>query len=283
MIAWLGTGLLGAGFVRAALGRGETVHVWNRSLDKARALEADGATAFVDPAEAVRGAARVHITLSDDTAVDELLELTSPGLGADTIIVDHTTTSPVGTAARVAQWTERGVAFQHAPVFMGPQNARDATGFMLASGDRARFDLLEPVLARMTGKVVYFGPVPERAAGMKLLGNLFLVSMVAGLTDVLTLAKALGIPSADAAGLFDVFNPGAMLPARLKRMLEADFGHASWNLAMARKDTRLMMEAAAEGGQELAVIPGAAAAMDRWLASGHAADDWTVIAADALT
>jgi len=282
MIAWLGTGLLGAGFVRAALGRGETVHVWNRSLDKARALEADGATAFGDPVEAVRGAARVHVTLSDDAAVDDVLERARRGFAADVILVDHTTTSPAGTAARVARWTERGVAFQHAPVFMGPQNALDATGFILASGDRGRFDTLEPVLARMTGKVVYFGPVPERAAGMKLLGNLFLVSMMAGLTDVLTLAKALGIPPADAAGLFDVFNPGAMLPARLKRMLEADFGHASWNLAMARKDTRLMMEAAAAGGQELAVIPGAAAAMDRWLASGHAADDWTVIAADAL-
>ncbi len=283
MVAWLGTGLLGAGFVRAMLNRGDDVQVWNRSPDKARALEADGAKAFADPADAVRGADRVHLCLSDDAAVDDVLELARPGFGAGVVVVDHTTTSPAGAAARIKRWTERGVPFQHAPVFMGPANALESTGFMLTSGDRALVDRLEPVLSKMTGQLLYFGPVPERAAGMKLLGNLFLVSMIAGATDVLALAKALGIPAGDAAGLFDSFNPGAMLPARLKRVLQADFEHASWNLAMARKDTRLMMESADEGGVPLKFIPAAAAEMDRWLAAGHAADDWTIIASSVVS
>ncbi len=283
MVAWLGTGLLGSGFVRALLGRGETVHVWNRSVDKARALEANGARAFTNPVDAVRGADLVHLTVSDDAAVDDVLEMARPGLGKSAVIVDHTTTSPDGTAARAARWKERGVAFQHAPVFMGPQNALDGTGFMLLSGDRARFDALEPALTPMTGRVVYFGPQPERAAGMKLLGNLILVAMIAGLTDMLTLAKALHIPAGDAAGLFDLFNPGAALPARLKRLLDADFEHPSWNLAMARKDARLMIEAAAEGGRALTVVPAAAELMDRWLTTGHAQEDWTVIASEVVS
>ena len=37
-IAFLGTGLLGAAFVEAAQKRGEQVTVWNRTIDKARAL-----------------------------------------------------------------------------------------------------------------------------------------------------------------------------------------------------------------------------------------------------
>lgn len=278
MIAWLGTGLLGSGFVRALRRRGEDVQVWNRSIDKARALEADGARAVADAADAVRGATRVHVCLSDDAAVDAVLEQARGGLGKDVVIVDHTTTSPAGAAARVKRWTAAGHPFQHAPVFMGPANALDATGFMLASGDKGLFDRLQPDLATMTGKLLYFGPVPERAAGMKLLGNLFLVAMIAGATDVLALAKSLGIPPADAAGLFDSFNPGAMLPARMKKMLEGDFANASWNLAMARKDTRLMMEAADKGGVPLKFIPSAAAEMDKWLAEGHGADDWTIIA-----
>ena len=277
MIAWLGTGLLGSGFVHALLERGETVRVWNRSIDKARALEAGGATAVADAAEAVRGATRVHVCLSDDRAVDEVLEAARPGLAKGQIIVDHTTTSPAGAAERVTRWAERGMRFQHAPVFMGPQNAREASGFMLASGDKGLYDELAPALSKMTGRLLYFGPIPERAAGMKLLGNLFLVSMVAGATDVLALGKAMGIPAGDVAGLFESFNPGAQLPARMKRMLDADFAHPSWNLAMARKDTRLMMEAADRGGVPLKFIPAAAAEMDRYLAAGHSADDWTVI------
>ncbi|MDE3215266.1 MAG: NAD(P)-dependent oxidoreductase, partial [Gemmatimonadota bacterium] len=278
MIAWLGTGLLGSGFVRALRQRGETVHVWNRSSDKARALEADGAIAFDDPADAVRGVPRVHVCLSDDAAVDDVLALARPGLASDVVLVDHTTTSPARTAERVARWTALGIAFQHAPVFMGPQNALDATGFMLASGHRGLYSRLEPELSKMTGRLVYLGPEVPRAAGMKLLGNLFLEAMIGGLTDVLTLARALGIPPDEAAKLFDWFNPGAQAPARVARMLEGDFEHASWNLSMARKDARLMMEAAQAGGRDLTVIPAVAALMDRWLQAGHGNEDWTVIA-----
>ncbi len=230
----------------------------------------------------MKGATRLHLALSDDAAVDDVLERARPGFGPDLVIVDHTTTSPSGTATRAARWAERGVAFQHAPVFMGPQNALESSGIMMASGDRARFDLLSPELSKMTGKLIYMGPRPERAAGFKLLGNMFLMFMTTGMADVLALAKAEGIAPADAAGLFDQFNPGAMVPARLKRMLEGDFSHPSWELAMARKDARLMIEEAARGKVPLAVLPAIAAEMDRWIGKGHAHDDWTVVAKDSL-
>jgi 3-hydroxyisobutyrate dehydrogenase len=280
-IAFYGIGLLGANFVRALRRRGEVVHVWNRSPDKARALEADGAKAFDDPAECARGAARAHLTLSDDAAVDALLERVRPGLDAGATIVDHTTTSHAGAVVRAKTWADRGVAFQHAPVFMGPQNALESTGIMLASGDRARFDALAPELSKMTGKLVYLGADPARAAAMKLLGNSFLMAMTAGLADVLALGKAMGVPPADAASLFDTFNPAGTIPARLQRMM-SDNATPSWTLAMARKDARLMTEEAARGGVELAIVPAVARAMDRWIEKGHGQDDWTVIAKDAV-
>src|SRR5262245_8220390 len=117
MIAFFGTGLLGAGFVRAALRRGEQVQVWNRSHEKAKALEADGAKAFEQPADAARAATRIHVVLSDDAAVDDVLERARKGFAAGVTIVDHTTTSPRGTSERAARWASRGIAFQHAPVF----------------------------------------------------------------------------------------------------------------------------------------------------------------------
>lgn len=41
MIAWLGTGLLGANFVRALRRRGHEVRVWNRTAERARRLCAE--------------------------------------------------------------------------------------------------------------------------------------------------------------------------------------------------------------------------------------------------
>jgi 3-hydroxyisobutyrate dehydrogenase len=278
MIAFLGTGLLGGNFVRALRRRGEPVQAWNRTPEKARALRSDGAVACESPAAAVSGAARVHLALSDDAAVDEVLEQALPGLSPGAAIVDHTTTSPPGTAARAARWTARGFAFQHAPVFMGPVNALEGTGLMLASGDRGRFDALAPALEKMTGRLAWVGPQAERAAGLKLVGNLFLMAMTTGLIDALALARAVGIPPAEAGALFDLFNPGASVPQRVKRILAADWSHPSWELIMARKDARLMLEAAAAGGVALALLPTIAEAMDAALARGEAHSDWTVLA-----
>jgi 3-hydroxyisobutyrate dehydrogenase len=282
MIAFFGMGLLGSNFVRALRRRGEDVQVWNRSPDKATALEAEGARAFADPAEAARGATRVHLTLPDDAVVDDVLERARPGLAAGAVIIDHSTTSTQGVLARIARWRERGVTFVHAPVFMGPQNARESTGIMMLSGPRSIVEPLRPVLAPMTGKLVDLGERPDGAAAFKLLGNLFLICMTAGLAEMLALAKALHVPPAEAASLFEHFNPGTTIAPRIKRMTDAAFSDPSWELAMARKDARLMIDAASEAGVPLALLPAIAARMDAVLAEGHAEDDWTVIAKDAV-
>ena len=277
MIAFFGMGLLGSGFVRALRRRGEEVHVWNRTGSKATALEAVGARAFAEPAEAARGATHIHLTLSDDAAVDDVLERARPGFAPDVVIFDHTTTSATGAAERITRWKERGVAFFHAPVFMGPQNALESSGIMLASGDSAQVETVRPHLEPMTGKLVYLGPRPDAAASFKLLGNLFLMFLTTGLADMLALAKALDVSPTDAATLFDYFNPGASVAARMKRMVDGKFSEPSWELSMARKDAGLMLDEAARAKVPLAILPAIAARMDEVIAAGHGGDDWTVL------
>src|SRR4051812_26860951 len=106
MIAFLGMGLLGSNFVKALLRKGQQVNVWNRTASKARTLEEFGAKAYDDVAEAVKGADRIHVTLSDDAAVDEILEKASAGFSPGVIIIDHTTTSAAGAARRTQYWKE---------------------------------------------------------------------------------------------------------------------------------------------------------------------------------
>ena len=63
-IAVYGAGLLGSGFVENLLAKGERVVVWNRTPAKLAALVAKGAVAAADPAEAARGAERVHLAFA---------------------------------------------------------------------------------------------------------------------------------------------------------------------------------------------------------------------------
>lgn len=277
-IAFLGTGLMGSGFVRRLRAGGHEVNVWNRSAAKARALEAVGARAFDDPAAALAGVARIHLSLADDASVDAVLEPLAAAIPADTWIVDHTTTAVTPTAERVARWDARGWTFVHAPVFMGPANAAEGSGLMLVSGAKARHDALLPALQQMTGRVVYLGEAPERAAAFKLFGNLTLIGIMGVLGDVNRLAHAVGIPTAEAFSLFEHFNPGQMLPARAARIASGDVTSPSFEVSMARKDVRLMIEEARRGGVDLFVMPGVAAMFDAAIARGEGALDSAVAA-----
>jgi len=280
MKAFIGMGLLGSNFVQAMIKKGEQVQVWNRTAAKAKALEAYGAKAFADVAEAVKGAETIHVTLKDDASVDEVLAMASAGFAPGATIIDHTTTSAKGAVERTAAWKAKGYTYLHAPVFMGPPNALESSGTMLVSGDQDVIRRVTPELSKMTGRLVNFGPEEGKAAAMKLTGNLFLLALTAGLSDTLAVAKSMGIPATDILALFADWNPGASVPARLKRITDGDFANPSWELNMARKDAGLMMEAAAAGGTKLAVIPAIAAEMDKWIANGHGNDDWSVIAKD---
>ena len=277
MIAFLGMGLLGSNFVQALIKKGEKVQVWNRTYARAKALETFGAKAFEQVQDAVNGADRIHITLKDDDSVNEVLEKAISGFKPGVIIIDHTTTSSEGAAERTANWKKRGFTYLHAPVFMGPQNALESTGYMLVSGEESLINKLKPELSRMTGKLIELGSASNTAAGIKLIGNLFLISLTAGLSDALSLAKDLKIPAAMVSGLFDSWNPGSMVPGRLKKIIQNDFSQPSWELDMARKDARLMMEEAKKAGTNLTVIPSIAGLMDEYISKGHGKEDWMII------
>ena len=134
----------------------------------------------------------------------------------------------------------------------------------------------------MTGKLLNFGAEVGKAAAIKLAGNAFLVCFTAGLRDTLCLAKALDLSVADLFTLFDSWNPGTQLQARLKRMTSGDYTNPSWELSMARKDTGLFIEAAGKAKTDLALIPTIAALMDEWIEKGYGHQDWTVMAKDCI-
>jgi 3-hydroxyisobutyrate dehydrogenase len=279
-VAFLGTGLLGAAMVERMLGQGDSVTVWNRTVSKAQALQPAGAVVARTARDAVNGAEHVHLTLTDDTVVDAILTEVAPALSGDAIVMDHSTTSPVATRARARRLTKSGVRFLHAPVFMSPQMCREGKGLIMVSGPSGVFDVVQPALARMTGDVWYLGERSELAAAYKLFGNSMLFAINAGLADVLAMARNLDVPGEDAVALFSRFNTSLAIPMRGRKMAAGDFS-AMFELAMARKDVRLMLESA--GDQPLIVLPALAARMDDVIAAGHGKDDLASIAAPVVS
>ena len=279
-IAFLGTGLLGSGFIEAAAARGDRVTIWNRTAEKAQALTKFGVTVAATPADAVLGAERVHLVLKDDAVVESVIEALRPGLSPDTIICDHTTTQPALTAARATRLNAQGVRYLHCPVFIGPAAARKGEGAIMSSGPQALFDAVKPALERMAVKVQYFGERPDLAAAYKLFGNEFIIGLSALVADVFTVAAGSHVTPRDALQVLDVLNPATTLAGRGHNMARGDYT-PSFELEMARKDVRLMIETA--GVLPLAALPSIAERMDALIAAGRGADDLAVLGVDALS
>lgn len=278
-IAFLGTGLLGSGLVEAAAKRGEQITVWNRTIDKARALEQFGARVADTPADAVRGVSRVHLVLKDDAVVEAVIAALRPGLDRDAIIIDHTTTQPALTAARATRLNAEGVRYLHCPVFIGPEAARAGQGTILASGPQALFDAVSDDLRRMAPRVEYFGERPDLAAVYKLCGNAMIIGLASTIADVFALASTSGVAPNDTLRLLDFLNPVSIITGRGRKMIARNYAPA-FELAMARKDVRLMIETA--GSTPLSVLPAIAARMDALIAEGHGGDDVGIIARDSV-
>lgn len=273
-IALLGTGLLGSAIAEAAAKRGDIVTAWNRSPDKARALADFGIRIAASAVDAVRGAQRVHLVVKDDAAVEEVIASMRGGLAVDAVVIDHSTTLPETTAARVARLAAEGMRYLHCPVFMTPMAARATQGSIVAAGPRAVFDAVADDLAKMTGRLEYLGERGDAAAATKLFGNALILSLIGTMADMLALARGSGMSGQDAIDVARLFDLNAMVATRGGNMAAGRFV-LGFELAMARKDLALMLETA--GSQPLSVLPGIASRMDALIAAGRGSEDVTIL------
>ncbi|MFN6337877.1 MAG: NAD(P)-dependent oxidoreductase [Cyanobacteriota bacterium] len=266
---------MGRSFALQQLASGRKVHVWNRRAEKAQALESAGAVAFEQANQAVAGVERIHLSLAVAGAVDDVLESIASAAPALAPIIDHSTTGPGPTAQRPVRWVALGLIDLHTPVFMTAANAEAGTGFMLLSGNPEHCTLVMPALEAMASKVVILGPDPGRAAAFKLMGILGLLSMSAMAGEVMRLAKACGIPAVEAAGLFQVFNPGDVLPERAMKMVAGPYAPPSATVVMMRKDLRSMLSEAEQQSIDMALLPAMDDLLSAAISRGEVALDVT--------
>jgi 3-hydroxyisobutyrate dehydrogenase len=106
--------------------------------------------------------------------------------------------------------------------------------------------------------------------------------LTASISDSFALAKALDFPEEEVGAVFDIFNLGSSIQARTKRIRSRDYAHPTWELAMARKDARLMQEEAELSGIHLPLISAVGKQMDQFIADGHGNDDWLLFTKHSL-
>jgi len=275
-VALIGTGTMGAPMAANLARAGRAVAVWNRTPAKAQGL---GAEVAETPAAAARGAEAIGIVVTDDQAVEAVLEGPDgvlAGLEPGALVVDMTTTS-VGSKQRSAERVRAaGGRFVDAPVFGSRPQAEQGALWAVVGADEADLPAVEELLGPLTEGVLHVGAVGAGAA-VKLAGNLLLFSMLNGLAEAIAFTEAHGI---DPAHLVEVVGrTGFRSPyfdVKGKQMMEGDYA-PRFTVDNAVKDLRLITESAAEAGISLGSTEAAKAVFDETSASGFGAEDMTAL------
>jgi 3-hydroxyisobutyrate dehydrogenase len=275
-VAVLGTGIMGGPMARNLLRAGHEVTVWNRTMEKAKALEDEGARVASTPADAVRDAEIVLTMLADALAVEETLI----GSGALDVMpqgalwIQSSTIGVAATERLAEQAGERGITFVDAPVLGTKKPAEDGQLFMLASGPEEARARCEPVFDAVSRGHVWLG---EAGLGtrLKLVANSWILCTIENLSETFVLAQTLGV---DPRSFLEVISGGGMdMPyAHLKgeAILNQDFP-ASFPLVHARKDVALILDAA--GDVDLPLVRATLQQFDRAFELGHGDEDMSAV------
>lgn len=265
-IAWLGTGIMGAPMARHVAQAGNDVVVWNRTRDKAEAI--DGVEVAGDPAGAVAGARVVVTMLSDGAAVEEVIGQALEAIDAGAIWWQASTVGLEATERLAELASDRGLAYVDAPVLGTKQPAEAGELTVLASGPPDALDTLAPLFDAVGSKTVRLDQAGE-ATRAKLVMNHWVLALTTATAETIGLARALGVDprlflEGIAGGPLD--SGYAQLKGAL--ILEDRTGEASFPLRLAHKDARLVVEAARAHGADLGLAPAVAERFSRAAEAG---------------
>ncbi|HUP06454.1 MAG TPA: NAD(P)-dependent oxidoreductase, partial [Caldimonas sp.] len=194
-IGWIGVGRMGEAMVKRLVQHGARVKVWNRTRSKAEPMAEHGATLADTRAElAACGVVFTMVSTTDDlkqVLFDE--DGVAAGATKPAVVVDCSSISDTGSAEIRARLEALGVAYLCAPVSGNAKVAKAGKLLVVASGPKAVYDELQPLLAALGRKVMWVGE-GELARVWKIAHNTMFGVVIQNLCEITVLAEKAGIP-----------------------------------------------------------------------------------------
>ncbi|GLX47223.1 dehydrogenase [Streptomyces hygroscopicus subsp. hygroscopicus] len=278
-VGFIGLGVMGRPMALRLASAGTPLVVWNRTPHRAEPLRAAGAEVAADPAEVFARAEVVLLMLADGAAMDAVLARGTPELAARVAgrtVVHMGTTSPGYSGALEADIRAAGGRYVEAPVSGSRVPAEQGRLVAMLAGEPAAVDAVRPLLAPMCHEIFTCGAAPG-ALLMKLSVNLFLITLVTGLTEAFHFAERQGL---DPRLFLDVLDAGPLASpvSRMKapKLRERDFAVQAAALDVL-KNNRLVAEAAREARVASPLLDVCHALFEETVAEGHGGEDMVAV------
>lgn len=203
-IGFIGLGQMGAPMVRNLARAGFRLALLDARPGAAAAL---GLHAELPADAAALGArCRVAVTMLPDGAVVREVVLGERGLVAGlapgSVVIDMSSSSPMGTRALGEALAERGISLVDAPVSGGVKRAVDGSLAIMAGGEPAVIARCRPVLAAMGRQIFATGPLGSGHA-MKALNNYVSAAGLAAAAEAVLAGSRFGLDPQTIVGVLN--------------------------------------------------------------------------------
>lgn len=247
-IGFIGTGVMGRGIINNLLKANYDVVVYNRTKAHAQSVLDNGAT-WADGPKAIAEAADLVITMVGYPKDVEEQYYGDNGLFAGAhagqIFVDMTTSTPTLAEQLAADGEKYGVKVLDAPVSGGDVGAKNGTLTIMAGGDQAAYDSLQPIFDVISKAANRFG-VAGRGQHTKMANQIMIAATMLGMSEMMVYAKAADL---DVAKVMETLAAGGAQNWSLDnygpRVLAGDFEPGFYAKHLL-KDLRIALDEAAK-------------------------------------
>ena len=187
-------------------------------------------------------------------------------------MIDFSTSLPNSSRALAAEVAQAGGQFLDAPLGRTPAHALDGLLNIMASGDKAAFDAVEPVLKDQGENVFYLGAVGSGHM-IKLINNFFGMTVANAMAEAFAMADVAGV---DRAQLYDVMSAGPLYSGMMGFVkaygVDNDPSQLAFAIKNAAKDVGYYARMAEDAGVDSIISKGPLAALSDARDHGQADD-----------
>ena len=279
-IGFLGLGTIGEPIANNLRKAGHELTVWNRTPSKAEHIASKGGKLARSPRECATGRDVVITCVSDEKALDAVLDGPDGVLAAlrDGDVLVDMSTAGVRSARSVAERVAaRGARFVACPVLGSRSSAEQAQLVLVAGGPAVARERARPALHAVSARLFELEDA-EQAALLKLCVNAIGGAMITGFGEALALGEAGGIAVPKLVEVLQASSFHSPLFLMKGELVERRDFTPRFSVSLAEKDQRLAQEAAADLGAKAPVNEAVRQLFAAAAASGRADQDIAAVA-----
>lgn len=279
-IGFLGLGTMGEPIANNLRKAGHDVTVWNRTASRADHIVAKGGTLAPSPRACAQGRDLVFLCLSDEKALEAVLEGDDgvlAGLKEGDVLVDLSTVGEHAARSAAERAARRGARFVAAPVLGSRHAAEQAQLVVVAGGPADAREKARPALHAISARLFELDD-PGHAALMKLCVNAVGAAMMAAFGEALALGRAGGLEVAKIVEVLQASGFHSPLYLMKGDLVRSQDYAPRFALRLAEKDQRLAEEAGAEHGAKMPLNEAVRNLLLRAIESGRGDQDFAAVA-----